>query len=129
MAHPDVTIDLEIQLDHSQVYIYSGDSWGTGPHGHDSVLMALDDARQSGRFVGVVDGLIDLVTRTGSKSWMSTSMYRTANCRSWRRADGRPSRVRYPLAATVLGAQAGLRRGRTAQGGRHGLLPASALAA
>ena len=62
MTHPDVAIDLEIQLDHSQVYIYSGDSWGTGPNGHDSVLLALDDARQSERFVGVVDGLIDLVT-------------------------------------------------------------------
>ncbi|WP_253777908.1 hypothetical protein [Goodfellowiella coeruleoviolacea] len=53
-------IDLEVEIDYGQVYIYSVAPWRDDSTS-DAVLRALDDARQSGRWVGVVDGLIDVV--------------------------------------------------------------------
>lgn len=59
-SQPSVTIDLEIEIDYGQVYIYSAAPW-TDDRDNDAMLRALDDARQSGRWVGVADGMIDLV--------------------------------------------------------------------
>lgn len=57
---PDLTIDLQVEIDHGQLYIYSVAPWAADPDS-DAVLRALDDARRSGRWVGLADGLIDLV--------------------------------------------------------------------
>ncbi|WP_146241405.1 hypothetical protein [Actinokineospora spheciospongiae] len=59
-TQPDVTIDLQVEIDHGQLYIYSVAPWANDPD-NDAVLRALDDARRSGRWVGLADGLIDLV--------------------------------------------------------------------
>jgi hypothetical protein len=60
VAQPTLTINTEIEIDYSQVYIYSESPHAKDPQ-TDAALRALDDARQSGRWVGVADGLIDLV--------------------------------------------------------------------
>jgi hypothetical protein len=60
MSEPSVTIDLDIEIDHGQLYIYSVAPWADDRE-NDATLRALDDARQSDRWVGVADGLIDLV--------------------------------------------------------------------
>ncbi|ANZ36445.1 hypothetical protein BBK82_10595 [Lentzea guizhouensis] len=62
MTRPTTTLDLEVEFNHSQVYIYSVAPWETDPEGHNAVLRALDDAHKTDRFVGVSDGLIDFVT-------------------------------------------------------------------
>lgn len=59
-SRSSVTIDLEIEIDHGQLYIYSVAPWADD-HDNDAMLRALDDARQSGRWVGAADGMIDLV--------------------------------------------------------------------
>lgn len=59
-SHPSITIDLEVEIDYGQLYIYSVAPWAAD-RDNDAVLRALDDARQSGRWVGVADGMIDLV--------------------------------------------------------------------
>jgi hypothetical protein len=59
MSQPNVTINLDVEINYCQVYIYSVPWQGRD---NDAVLRALNDARQSDRFVGVADGLIDLVT-------------------------------------------------------------------
>lgn len=59
-SQPSVTIDLEIEIDYGQVYIYSVAPWADD-RDNDAMLRALDDARQSGRWVGIADGMIDLV--------------------------------------------------------------------
>ncbi|MCK2238230.1 MULTISPECIES: hypothetical protein [unclassified Crossiella] len=61
MTQPTVTTDLDVEINHGQVYIYAQAPWADDPS-NNAVLRALDDARQSGRFVGVADALIDLVT-------------------------------------------------------------------
>lgn len=61
MTDSSVTITVDVQIDHGQLYIYATAPWTDDPS-NDAVLRALDDARQSGRMVGVADGLIDLVT-------------------------------------------------------------------
>lgn len=57
---PSVTIDLEIEIDYGQVYIYSAAPWADD-RDNDAMVRALDDARQSGRWVGLADGMIDVV--------------------------------------------------------------------
>ncbi|WP_133847196.1 hypothetical protein [Labedaea rhizosphaerae] len=59
-TQPSTTTDLAIEIDHGQVYIYSVAPWADDPT-NDAVLRALTDARRSGRWVGVADGVIDLV--------------------------------------------------------------------
>jgi hypothetical protein len=61
---PDTIIDLQVEIDHGQLYIYSVAPWAENPD-NDAVLRALDDARRSGRWVGLADGLIDLVVPFG----------------------------------------------------------------
>ncbi|HEX7662695.1 MAG TPA: hypothetical protein VF444_24785 [Pseudonocardiaceae bacterium] len=56
----DIVVDLRVEIDYGQLYIYSVAPWADDPH-NDAVIRALDDARHSGRWVGVADGLIDLV--------------------------------------------------------------------
>jgi len=60
MSRPNVSIDLQIEIDYGQVYIYSVAPWAEDRH-NDAMLRALDDARQSRRRIGVADGMIDLV--------------------------------------------------------------------
>ncbi|SDC76190.1 hypothetical protein [Actinokineospora iranica] len=60
MTRPDITISTEVEIDYGQVYIYSASPWGRKPPS-EAVTRALNDAEQSERFVGVADGLIDLV--------------------------------------------------------------------
>jgi hypothetical protein len=62
MTQPITTTDLEVEINYSQVYIYSLPPWTDDPEGHNAVLRALDDAHSSGRFVGVSEGLIDFLT-------------------------------------------------------------------
>ncbi|MDQ3405727.1 MAG: hypothetical protein M3548_20430 [Actinomycetota bacterium] len=59
-SEPTVTIDLAIEIDHGQVYIYSVAPW-EADRDNDVMVRALDDARRSGRWVGIADGVIDLV--------------------------------------------------------------------
>ncbi|WP_219994307.1 DUF397 domain-containing protein [Actinokineospora spheciospongiae] len=54
-------VSLPVEINHGQVYIYGEPPWADDP-GNNAVLRALDDARQSGRFVGESDGLVDLVS-------------------------------------------------------------------
>jgi hypothetical protein len=61
MTHPSVEINLEVEINYGQVYIYSVTPWADDPE-NTAVLRALDDAHRSGRFVGVADGVLDLVT-------------------------------------------------------------------
>lgn len=61
MTQPDITINLEVEIDHGQIYIYPAGRRLDDPE-NDAVLRAFDDAWRSRRFVGVADGLIDLVT-------------------------------------------------------------------
>ncbi|MPZ79776.1 MAG: hypothetical protein GEV28_05000 [Actinophytocola sp.] len=61
MGEPSLTVAMEVEIDHGQVYIYSESPYEKDPES-DAVLRALDDAWKSRRFVGVADGLIDLVT-------------------------------------------------------------------
>lgn len=60
MSHATVTFDLEVEIDYGQLYIYSVAPWADDSD-NDAMLRALDDARGSGRWVGVADGVIDLV--------------------------------------------------------------------
>lgn len=60
MTQPTLTINTEIEIDYSQVYIYSESPYAKDPKS-DAMSRSLDDARRSGRWVGVADGLIDLV--------------------------------------------------------------------
>lgn len=57
---PSFTITLEIEIDYGQVFIYSVAPWANDRN-NDAMLRALDDARQSGRWVGLADGMIDVV--------------------------------------------------------------------
>jgi len=59
-GQPSFTITLEIEIDYGQVYIYSVAPWAND-RDNDAMLRALDDARRSGRWVGLADGMIDLV--------------------------------------------------------------------
>jgi hypothetical protein len=61
MTEPTTTADLAIEINYGQVYIYSTAPWANDPE-NNAAMRALDDARQSGRFVGTADGLVDLVT-------------------------------------------------------------------
>ncbi|WP_156757632.1 hypothetical protein [Actinokineospora pegani] len=61
MSQPSHAVDLDVEVNHGQIYIYGAAPWADDPNS-DAVLRALDDARQSGRFVGVSDGLVDLVS-------------------------------------------------------------------
>ncbi|MGM1063112.1 hypothetical protein [Saccharothrix sp. Mg75] len=61
MTAPTVTHDLEVQIDHGQLYIYSHAPWNDDPDS-DARERALNDARNSHRWVGIADGLVDLVT-------------------------------------------------------------------
>ncbi|MBP2334017.1 hypothetical protein JOF41_000195 [Saccharothrix coeruleofusca] len=56
--------DLEVEINHGQVYIYSAPPWRTDPNQANAMLHALDDAQNSGRYVGVSSGLVDLVVPT-----------------------------------------------------------------
>ncbi|WP_157367760.1 hypothetical protein [Alloactinosynnema sp. L-07] len=60
MRQPSVIVDLTVEIDHGQLYIYSAAPWADDPN-NDAMLRALDDARASGRWVGLADGLINLV--------------------------------------------------------------------
>lgn len=61
MSQPSSTADLDVEINYGQVYIYGEAPWADDPN-NNAVLRALDDARQSGRFVGIADGLVDLVS-------------------------------------------------------------------
>jgi hypothetical protein len=67
-AHLNAAHDLVVRADHGQIYIESSatddDAWSDG---HD-YYAALEDAINSGRFVGVQPGLIDLMT-PGQWNW------------------------------------------------------------
>lgn len=60
-SRPSIAVAMEIEINHGQVYIYPESPYAKTPDS-DAVLRALDDAWKSRRFVGVADGLIDLVT-------------------------------------------------------------------
>jgi hypothetical protein len=64
-ARPEQVIELVIDIDYGQVYIYGRAPWerpGAGQKEADAVLRALDDARASGLMVGSDSGLIDLLS-------------------------------------------------------------------
>jgi hypothetical protein len=64
-ARPEQVIELVIDIDYGQVYIYGRAPWdrpGAGQKESDAVLRALDDARASGLMVGSDSGLIDLLS-------------------------------------------------------------------
>jgi hypothetical protein len=61
MSVPTMVVDLEVDISYGQVYLYGAAPWANDPS-NDAVLRALDDARTSGRFVGVADGLVDFVS-------------------------------------------------------------------
>jgi hypothetical protein len=61
MSRPNTVVDLEITVDYGQLYV-SGAPLDQVDPDTSGVLRALDDARGSGRYVGVAGGLIDLVT-------------------------------------------------------------------
>lgn len=63
MNQPTLTINLDVEIDYGQLYIYSQppDDSDPDPDNH-AVLRAFNDAWGTHRFVGVADGLIDLVT-------------------------------------------------------------------
>jgi hypothetical protein len=61
-SRPSLTINLEVEINYSQIYIYAEAPWADDPAGYDAVLEALNDARESQRFVGTARGVIDLVT-------------------------------------------------------------------
>lgn len=61
MTRPMLAVDLEVEIDYGQVYVYSTPPDDTDPDDH-AVLRAFNDAWGEHRFVGVADGLIDLVT-------------------------------------------------------------------
>lgn len=61
MNTPITAKDLQVKINHGQLYIYGVPPWAEDL-GNDAVLRALDNARESGRYVGVADGLIDLLT-------------------------------------------------------------------
>jgi hypothetical protein len=61
MTEPTMVVDLEVDVSYGQVYLYSAPPWAADP-ANDAVLRALNDARASGRFVGVADGLVDVVS-------------------------------------------------------------------
>ena len=57
-------VDLEVEINHGQVYIYSDPPWRTDPNEANAMPRALDDAQNSGRYVGLSSGLVDLVVPT-----------------------------------------------------------------
>jgi hypothetical protein len=61
MSQPSATINLEVEVDYGQIYIYAVSPWENN-RSNDAVLRALDDAWHTHRFVGAADGVIDLVT-------------------------------------------------------------------
>ena len=64
-AGPEQVIELAIDIDYGQVYIYGVPPWerpDPGPDPADCLTRALDDAYDSGRRVGVDSGLIDLLS-------------------------------------------------------------------
>ena len=61
MSDPSMAANLEVEINYGQVYIYSESPY-LKDRESDAVLRALDDAWQEHRFVGVADGLIDLVS-------------------------------------------------------------------
>lgn len=62
MTEPTTTTNLEVEINYGQLYVYSAEPWADDPEGHNAVLRALDDAYDSGRFVGVSEGLIDFLS-------------------------------------------------------------------
>jgi hypothetical protein len=70
MTQPSSTTHLEVEIDSGQVYIYCESPWADDTN---AVLRALNDAWQSGRFVGVADGLVDLLTGTARPKWTTKS--------------------------------------------------------
>ncbi|WP_309112757.1 hypothetical protein [Saccharothrix sp.] len=64
MSEPTNVTNLDIEINHGQVYIYSDPPWRVDPAQAEAVLRALDDAQNSGRYVGVAAGLVDLVVPT-----------------------------------------------------------------
>jgi len=62
-TQPTFSINVEVEIDYGQVYIYAVPPWANdGKQGYDAMTEALNDAWQSHRYVGLADGLIDLVT-------------------------------------------------------------------
>ncbi|WP_433268230.1 hypothetical protein ACQPZF_03710 [Actinosynnema sp. CS-041913] len=62
MSQPATSTDLEVEINYSQVYIYSVAPWENDPNGHNAVVDALNDAHESGRHVGLASGLVDVLT-------------------------------------------------------------------
>ncbi len=61
MTQPRVKVDLAVEINYGQVYVYAQPPWADDPT-NDAVLRALDDAHRSGRHVGVADRLIDVIS-------------------------------------------------------------------
>jgi hypothetical protein len=57
-------VDLVVEINHGQVYVYSDPPWSKDPQAANAVLHALDDAQTSGRYVGVSAGVVDVVVPT-----------------------------------------------------------------
>lgn len=57
-------VDLAVEINHGQVYVYSNPPWDRDPQAANAVLHALDDAQNSGRYVGVSAGVVDVVVPT-----------------------------------------------------------------
>jgi hypothetical protein len=66
-AGPVLARDLVVSADYGQIYIYSPEVRREDVAG-DAYLAALDDATASRRFVGVANGLVDLLT-PGQWNW------------------------------------------------------------
>jgi hypothetical protein len=61
MIEPIEMTDLEVVIDYQQVYLSGAPPRVVDPAGEEA-LRALDDARNSGRYVGVSGGVIDMLT-------------------------------------------------------------------
>jgi hypothetical protein len=61
MTEPIEMTDLEVVIDYQQVYLSGAPPRVVDPAGEEA-LRALDDARNSGRYVGVSAGVIDILT-------------------------------------------------------------------
>lgn len=62
MRQPATSTTLEVEINYSQVYVYSAASSADDPDWHNAGLRALDDAYQSKRYVGLSTGLVDVLT-------------------------------------------------------------------
>lgn len=58
---PVFAVDLRVEADHGQIYIYS-DAVVDFADESEPLMVALDDAYDTGRYVGVVPGLLDIIT-------------------------------------------------------------------